>query len=169
MNFHTRSVFRFELMQEWRVIALTLVIAFLLKQLPWHGWLLALRPDFILIMLLFWAQRRADGIGFGLAFVLGIMADVQDGVVLGQHALAYCVGVFLVQYFRRRLAMFTLPHQALQMFPLLLLTEIVALVAGWMSSRTPQGVWVLVSAATGALLWWGVAYAGKMPAAQIDK
>ena len=123
----------------------------------------------MLIVLLFWAQRRTDGIGFGLAFGLGILTDVQDGVVLGQHALAYCVGVFLVHYFRRRLSMFTLHHQALQMFPLLLLTEVVALVAGWMSTRTPQGAWVLASAATGALLWWVVAYAGRMPAAQTEK
>lgn len=151
------------------MIALSLVIAFLLKQIPWHGWLLTLRPDFMLIVLLFWAQRRNEGLGFGLAFGLGIFTDVQDGVVLGQHALAYCVGVFLVQYFRRRLAMFTLPHQALQMFPLLLLTEVVALVAGWMSTRTPQGAWVLASAITGTLLWWAVAYAGKMPAAQTEK
>lgn len=151
------------------MIALSLLIAFLLKQIPWHGWLLTLRPDFMLIVLLFWAQRRNEGVGFSLAFGLGILTDVQDGVVLGQHALAYCVGVFLVQYFRRRLAMFTLPHQALQMFPLLLLTQVVALVAGWMSMRTPQDAWVLASTATGALLWWAVAYAGKMPAAQIYK
>ncbi len=169
MKFHNRSALKFEPMQEWRMIGLTLLTAFLLKQIPWQGWLLTLRPDFMLIALLFWAQRRTEGIGFGIAFGLGILADVQDGVVLGQHALSYCVGVFLVQYFSRRLAMFTLPHQALQMFPLLLLTEIVALVAGWMSTRTPQGAWVLASAATGSLLWWAVAYAGKMPAAQIEK
>lgn len=169
MKFHDRPSLKFEPMQEWRMIGLTLVIAFLLKQIPWHGWLLTLRPDFMLIILLFWAQRRNEGIGFGLAFALGILTDVQDGVVLGQHALAYCVGVFLVQYFQRRLAMFTLPHQAMQMFPLLLLTEVVVLVAGWMSTRTPQGAWILLSAVTGTLLWWAVAYAGKMPAAQIEK
>jgi rod shape-determining protein MreD len=98
--------------------------------------------------------------------VLGIAADVQDGVVLGQHALAYCVGVFLVQFFRRRLAMFTLPHQALQIFPLLLLTEVVALMAGWMSARAPHGGWVFASALTGTLLWWLMATAGRMPAAR---
>lgn len=169
MNYE-RSAFppRFEPRQEWRVIGLTLLVAFLLKQAPWHGWTLLLRPDFVLIMLLFWAQRRQDGISFGLAFALGLITDVQDGVVLGQHALAYCVGVFLVQHFRRRLAMFTLRHQAMQMFPLLLLTEVVALVAGWISTRTPQGGWVIASAFTGMLLWWAVAYAGKMPAARAE-
>lgn len=164
MNFRPHTPLRFEPRQDWRIIALTLLAAFLLKQIPWHGWALLFRPDFVLIVLLFWAQRRQDGISFGLAFALGLVTDVQDGVVLGQHALAYCVGVFLVQFFSRRLAMFTLRHQALQMFPLLLLTELVALVAGWASTRTPQGGWVFASAFTGMLLWWAVAYAGKMPA-----
>lgn len=168
MKFHLPSHMRVATLQEGRIIALSLGVAFLLKQIPWAGWALMLRPDFVLVVLLFWAQRRLDGVGFGLAFAMGILTDVQDGAVLGQHALAYCVGVFLVEYFRRRLAMFTLPHQALQMFPLLLLTEVVALVAGWMSTRTPQGAWMLLSAATGTLLWWAVAYAGKMPAAQTE-
>jgi rod shape-determining protein MreD len=168
MNFDLPSFPRLAQRQEWRVIALTLLLAFLLKQIPWQGWALLLRPDFVLVMLLFWAQRREAGISFGLAFALGLVTDVQDGVVLGQHALAYCVGVFLVQHFRRRLAMFTLRHQALQMFPLLLLTEVVVLVAGWFSTRTPQGGWVLAAAFTGTLLWWAIAYAGKMPAARTE-
>lgn len=168
MNLHTSSFPRFEPRHEWRTVVITLLAAFLLKQIPWQGWALLFRPDFVLVVLLFWAQRRREGIGFGLAFALGLLTDVQDGVVLGQHALAYCVGVFLVQVFRRRLAMFTLRQQAMQMFPLLLLTEVVALVAGWLSTRTPQGGWVLASAFTGMLLWWAVAYAGKMPASSAE-
>lgn len=168
MNFDMQPFPGPDARQEWRVIGITLLIAFLLKQIPWQGWALLLRPDFVLVMLLFWAQRREVGISFGLAFALGLVTDVQDGVVLGQHGLAYCVGVFLVQNFQRRLAMFTLRHQALQIFPLLLLTEIVALVAGWISTRTPQGGWVIASAITGTLLWWAVAYAGKMPAARTE-
>jgi rod shape-determining protein MreD len=168
MNFDSRSFPKLGPRNEWRMIALTLALAFLLKQIPWQGWGLLFRPDFVLVVLLFWAQRREAGVGFSLAFALGLVTDVQDGVVLGQHAMAYCVGVFLVQFFRRRLAMFTLRHQALQMFPLLLLTEVVALVAGWISTRTPQGGWVLASAFTGTLLWWAVAYAGKMPAARTE-
>ncbi len=166
MNFRSSPLPKHDPRDEWRVIALSLLVAFLLKQIPWQGWALLFRPDFVLVMLLFWAQRRHNGISFGLAFALGLLADVQDGVVLGQHALSYCVGIFLVQHFRRRLAMFPLRHQVLQIFPLLLLAEVVALVAGWLSTRTPQAGWVMASAFTGTLLWWMVAYAGKMPAAR---
>lgn len=156
----------FDATHGWRMVTFTLLAAFLLKQVPWHGIGLMVRPDFVLVILLFWAQRRQHGVSLGLAFLLGVFADVQDGVVLGQHALAYSVGVFLVQYFRRRLAMFTLAQQALQIFPLLLLVEVVALMAGWMSTRTPHGGWVFASAFSGTLLWWAVAAAGKMPAAK---
>lgn len=166
MRFALPDFGKFDRRQEWRVIALTLLFAFLLKQIPWQGWALVLRPDFVLVMLLFWAQRRQEGISFALAFVLGLVSDVQDGIVLGQHALAYCTGVFLVQHFRRRLAMFPLKHQVLQIFPLLLLTEVVVMVAGWLSTRTPQAGWDFASAITGTLLWWAVAHAGKMPAAR---
>jgi rod shape-determining protein MreD len=152
--------------RDWRTLALTLAAAFVLKQFPWEGWALLIRPDFVLVMLLFWAQRWPESVGLGLAFLLGLLADVQDGVVLGQHALAYCIGVFLVQFFSRRLVMFTLPRQAMQMLPLLLLTEVVALAAGWLSARSPQDGWGFLSAAVGALLWWVVAAAGKMPAAR---
>ncbi|KAB2308669.1 rod shape-determining protein MreD [Betaproteobacteria bacterium SCN2] len=168
MNYDLQSFPKIDPRQEWRVIGLTLLAAFLLKQIPWHGWALLFRPDFVLIVLLFWAQRRQDGISFGLAFALGLVTDVQDGVVLGQHALAYCAGVFLVQHFRRRLFMFTLWRQAMQIFPLLLLAEVAALVVGWVSTRTPQPGWVLATSFTGTLLWLIVAYAGKMPAARTE-
>ncbi|NWG40095.1 MAG: rod shape-determining protein MreD [Hydrogenophilaceae bacterium] len=150
----------------WRIMVLSLAVAFILKQLHWHGVGLMIRPDFVLVGLLFWAQRRHQGLGLGLAFLLGILADVQDGAVLGQHSLAYCVGIFLVLFFKRRLAMFTLPQQALQIFPLLLLAEVIALMAGWMTTRTPQGGWVFLSAFTGTLLWWVMAAVWKMPAAR---
>lgn len=150
----------------WKAIIVTLIFAFLLKQLPWSGWLLVIRPDFVLVMLLFWAQRRQQDIGLAAAFLLGILADVQDGIVLGQHALAYTIGVFLVQHFSRRLAMFILKHQAIQIFLLFMLVESVSLAAGWVSSRSLQDGWFFVSAISAALLWWLVAWAGKMPAAR---
>lgn len=150
----------------WRLILLTIVLAFIFKQLPWHGWALLVRPDFVLVMLLFWAQRQPQSVGLGLAFTLGLFADVQDGVVLGQHALAYCVGVFMVRFFSRRLVMFSLPHQTMQMLPLLVLVQVVALAAGWISGRSPQDGWVFVAAVSNTLLWWLVARLGKMPTVQ---
>lgn len=149
----------------WGVILLTLLLALAMKLLPWSGWGLTLRPDFLLVVLLVWAQKRPSLVGMALAWPLGLLADIQDGVVLGQHALGYVVGVYLVQYLHRRLMQFALPFQTIHIFVILLLVEVVTLVIGWISGRTPQLGTIFTAAPIGAVLWYLVAYLGKVPAA----
>jgi rod shape-determining protein MreD len=149
----------------WGVILASLVLALALKLLPWSGWTLTLRPDFVLIVLLIWAQKRPSLVGMGLAWLLGLLADIQDGVVLGQYALGYVVGVYLVQYLQRRLMQFALHFQAMHVFAILLLVEVVTLVVGWISGKSPQIHMIFIAAPVGALLWYGLAYLSRMPAA----
>jgi rod shape-determining protein MreD len=149
----------------WAVILVTLLVALAMELLPWSGWGLVLRPDFVLIALLLWAQKRPSLVGMGLAWPLGLLADMQDGVVLGQHALAYVVGVYLVQHLQRRLVQFALHYQAMHIFVVLLLVEVVTVVIGWTSGKTPQLLESFIAAPIGAVLWYGLAYVGTMPAA----
>ncbi|MGA7181668.1 MAG: rod shape-determining protein MreD [Thiobacillaceae bacterium] len=149
----------------WGMILLTLLLALAMKLMPWSGSGLALRPDFLLVVLLIWAQKRPTLVGMALAWPLGLLADIQDGVVLGQHALGYVVGVFLVQYLQRRLMQFALPFQAMHIFVILLLVEVVTLVIGWTSGKTPQLGTILTAAPIGAVLWYLLAYLAKIPAA----
>ena len=44
-------------------MGLTLLIAVLFKQIPWEGWWLTMRPDFVLIEVLFWALHRPSRVG----------------------------------------------------------------------------------------------------------
>lgn len=149
----------------WGAILLTLLAALAMKLLPWSGWGLTLRPDFMLIVLLVWAQKRPSLVGMALAWPLGLLADLQDGVVLGQHALGYVVGVFLVQYLHRRLMQFALPFQALHIFVILMLVEAVTLVIGWVSGKTPELRMLFTAVPIGAVLWYWVASLSRMPAA----
>ncbi len=149
----------------WGAILTSLLLALVLKLLPWSGWGLTLRPDFLLIVLLIWAQKRPSLVGMALAWPLGLLADIQDGVVLGQHALGYVVGVFLVQYLQRRLMQFALLFQAMHVFVILLLVEVATLVIGWISGKSPQIHMIFVAAPIGAVLWYGLAHLSRMPAA----
>jgi rod shape-determining protein MreD len=149
----------------WGFILLTLLLALMVKQLPWSGWALAVRPDFLLVVLLFWAQKRPSLVGMALAWPLGLFADIQDGIVLGQHALAYVVSVFLVQYFLRRLLQFSLFFQALQLFVILLVADAVTLAVGWTSGRIPQASMIFVAVPASTILWYVLARIGKMPEA----
>lgn len=137
----------------WGIIAASLVVALLLRLLPWSGWALSLRPDFVLLALLYWGMHRPSVAGLGLAFFLGLVTDVLDGLMLGQYALAYVGANFVVQLVHRRLRVFSPWQQALHMFGVLLGSQIVAVFAGTLAGRAFDDWIFFLSALTGALLW----------------
>lgn len=138
----------------WRHIFGSLLLAVLLEQFPWTGWALALRPDFVLVGVLFWVLYQPARIGFGAAFFLGLLADFQDGVVFGQHAIAYALGVYLVLFLRLRLLQFDPLRMAAQMFPVFLAVQLVVLLTGWLSINPPDSLAILLPVLGSTLLWY---------------
>ena len=141
----------------WRRILGSLTLAVLLEQLPWSGLALALRPDFVLVGVLFWTLHQPARISFGAAFFLGLLADFQDGAVFGQHAIAYVTGVYLVLFLRLRLLPFDPLPQAAQLLPILLTVQLVVLLAGWLAINPPAGLALLLPVLSSTVLWYLVA------------
>ena len=141
----------------WRRILGTLLLAVLLEQLPWAGWTLALRPDFVLVGVLFWSLHQPARIGFGTAFFLGLLADFQDGAVFGQHAIAYVIGVYLLLFLRLRLLQFDPLRQAAQLFPILLTVQLTVLLVGWLAVNPPIGLAMLLPVFSSTVLWYLIA------------
>ena len=138
----------------WRPIVGTLALAVLLEQLPWSGLALLLRPDFVLVGVLFWALYQTGRIAFGAAFVFGLLADFQDGVVFGQHAIAYVIAVYLVLFLRLRLLQFDPFRQAAQLFPILLTAQLAVLLIGWLAVKPPVNLAILMPVAGSTVLWY---------------
>ena len=46
-------------------------------------------PDLLALVLVFWNVHQPRRVGVGLAFMFGLLMDVHQGALLGQHALAY--------------------------------------------------------------------------------
>ena len=145
------------LLGSWRHILGSLTLAVLLEQLPWAGWALVLRPDFVLVGVLFWTLHQPARIGFATAFFLGLLADFQDGVVFSQHAIAYAIGVYLVLYLRLRLLQFDPLRQAAQLFPILLAVQLIVLLVGWLAVNPPAGLIMLLPVLGSTVLWYLVA------------
>jgi rod shape-determining protein MreD len=141
----------------WRRILGTLTLAVLLEQLPWSGLALALRPDFVLVGVLFWTLHQPARISFGAAFFLGLLADFQEGAVFGQHAIAYVVGVYLVLFLRLRLLQFDPLRQAAQLFPILLTVQLTVLLVGWLAVNPPVGLAMLLPVLSSTVLWYLIA------------
>ncbi len=137
-------------------IVLTLALALLFNLLPWPD--SAGVPDLTATVLAFWCIHQPRRIGIGVAWMLGLLLDVGNGALLGQHALAYSVLAFLAISVHRRILWFPLWQQALHLLLLLLSTQLLTLVIrvaagaafpGWSyfaSSLICAAMWPVVSA-----------------------
>ena len=96
-------------------VVVSIVIALMLTMLPLPGPVDTFRPDWIALMLIFWAISVPASYGVGVAWVVGIVLDVTQGTLLGQHALALLAVVFVTAKF----------HLLMRVFPLLQLTATV--------------------------------------------
>lgn len=134
-------------------ILLTLAASLLLNLLPWPGLVLLFRPDFVALALLFWAIREPRKLGIGAAWLLGLLMDISDGVILGQHALAYIFAVYAAIVLHRRILRFTLWQQALHVLLLLLLSQAAMLLIRLFGGALFPGFGYFMASFTGAALW----------------
>src|SRR5438477_10745130 len=95
--------------------------ALFLNFLPWRD--LRVVPDFAALVLAFWCVRQPRLVGLGIGWTLGLFSDAGNGVLLGQHALAYSLLAFLSLWLSRRILWFGPMLQALHIALILLAAE----------------------------------------------
>lgn len=136
----------------WFVV-LTLALALVANTLPTSGVALALKPDFVALALLYWCIQAPRYVGVGVAWTVGLVMDVVDATLFGQHALAYAVLAYGAEFFRRRVLRFPLWQQAVQVAALLMACAGLVL-AVRMIGGAPLPRWTyVVPPLVGALLW----------------
>jgi rod shape-determining protein MreD len=132
-------------------VGFTLLLACLFNMVP-LGRVPAM-PDFLAVTLMFWIVHEPRRVGVGVAFMFGLLMDVNDGAVLGQHALAYTVLGFLAVTVHRRLAGFSALSQMFQVFPLLLAAHAVSLTVRTFAGGMFPGWGLFLAPVFEALLW----------------
>lgn len=110
-------------------------------------------PDVLAVVLVFWTVHQPSRVGIVAAFVFGLLMDVHQSGLLGQHALAYAVLSFFAITMHRRLLWFSVPLQAAQVFPLFLVAHAIALIVRMLAGGVFPGGWILLSPVLEALLW----------------
>jgi rod shape-determining protein MreD len=136
----------------WFVL-LSLLVGLLLNLLPASGAVLAYRPDVLALVLLYWCIQEPRYVGVGTAWIVGLLMDVGDATVFGQHALAYAVLAYGAEYFRRRVLRFPLWQQAAQVAVLLLVCAGLVLVVRYVGGAALPSWTYVAPPLVGALLW----------------
>lgn len=69
-------------------------------------------PDWLALALVFWTVHQPFRVGMTAAFALGLVLDVHQGALLGQHALSYSVLSYLAIAIHRRVLWFGMAAQS---------------------------------------------------------
>jgi len=138
--------------QPWFIL-FTLFIGLIANLLPLSGIAETLKPDFLALVLLYWCIQEPRFVGVGSAWLLGLLMDVGDATLFGQHALAYAVLAYAAEYFRRRVLRFPLWQQAAQVAVLLALCAgLVMLIRTIGGAPVPRWTY-MAPPLVGAFLW----------------
>lgn len=95
------------------MILLTLLIAVLASIMPLPLSVDAFRPDWVLIVLIYWCMALPGRVNIITAWVMGFLMDVLLGSVLGVHAAAMAISVFIVVGNYQKIRNFSIWQQAL--------------------------------------------------------
>lgn len=134
-------------------ITITVVVALILAIVPLPDAVVAVRPDFLLLVVIYWSLSAPRLAGLMFAWLCGLAIDLLTGVLLGQHALAFLLIAFLTHKFQLRMRIFPIWQQTLTVSMLLALYQFVVF---WIDGviGAPVTTWARwIPVFTGALLW----------------
>lgn len=132
-------------------IFLSLLVTFLLNFLPWGT--TAGIPDFVALTLVFWSIHQPRKVGIGVAFMMGLLMDVHTASLLGENALAYTLLTYFAITIHRRVLWFAPLKQALYVFPLFLLAQIIQAAIQFLVNGKFPGLLFFTQSAVTAALW----------------
>lgn len=79
------------------VIAATFVVASMMNVYPLSFALASYRPMMLILVLIFWAMYQPKYVGVGVAFLVGLAADLLLDTHLGHQAFCAVVAVFVIR------------------------------------------------------------------------
>ena len=131
----------------WGSLLLALIANMLpLGRTPWM-------PDIVALVLVFWSVHQPQRVGIGVAFFFGLVMDVHQAALLGQHALAYTALSFFAITIHRRLLWFSVPSQAVQVLPLFAAAHAIELALRLAAGGIFPGFHILLAPLMESILW----------------
>ncbi|HEX9687200.1 MAG TPA: rod shape-determining protein MreD [Burkholderiales bacterium] len=144
-------------------IALTLIGALMLNLLPWAGAWLWVKPDFVALVVLYWCIEQPRKVGFISAWMMGLLMDIADGTLLGQHALAYSILAYAGIVLHRRVRMFSGTPQMVHVLVLLLMNDLIVLAIRLVAGADFPGLQYFLGSFVAAALWLPLGALLKLP------
>ena len=136
-----------------RIGLITIIGAFMLAIIPLPDWAIEYRPDWVTLVLIYWAMAMPTRVGVTIAWFAGLLLDVSYGTLMGQHAIGMVLVIYVIHIQHQRLRMASLMQQAIVIFFLLLIKQLLTLWVDGMVGRAPGSWLYFMPTITSTLLW----------------
>ncbi|GGC57679.1 rod shape-determining protein MreD [Marinobacter halophilus] len=130
-------------------VVLALVLSISLFPVGWFEF----RPEWLGLVVFYWTFRAPAQFGILMAWCLGLLLDVLESAPLGTNALGMALIAFLVLTIHQRLRMHPLPQQALMVFLLLGINQMLVHFIKQLLGADSAGFSYLWPALTSAIAW----------------
>lgn len=131
---------------------LSIGVAMVFNIIPWSTPTLNLTPDWVLLVLIYWALAIPESASVGKAWFVGLLFDVLTGQLLGQYALAYAVSIFISVKQHKRIRQFPIIQQSFFVCLILLVAQVLFFWVERINGQfVPLQFWLTIL--TGGLVW----------------
>lgn len=122
------------------MILLSFIVALILNIAPLPQWAEILRPQWVVLVLIYWVIALPDRVGVFIGWIVGLFFDVASGALLGQNAIAMAFISYLAIKLHLRIRIFPLWQQAMSILILVAMYQMIVLWIKGMTGMTTGGL-----------------------------
>jgi rod shape-determining protein MreD len=130
-----------------------IVAALMLAIAPMPDWASPFRPDWVALTLIYWAMTLPRTYSIGTAWIVGIVLDVAQGTLLGQHAIALCFVAYIAVKFHLQFRVFPTSQMSATVFAILAFYQFILFWVNGVAGVNAPAVTYWGPVITGALIW----------------
>ena len=132
---------------------MTFVVGFVLSALPLPETIIDWRPCWLAMLLIYWCMALPERVGILSAWLLGLLFDVQQSFILGQHALGFIFLAYVIIKNHKRMRVYPLLQQSLVVCLYLLIFQAIMLLVMLLSGTITYTWFYWLPAFTSMLIW----------------
>lgn len=135
------------------IIVLSLVISVMLAVIPLPSWATFWRPDWTVMVLIYWCIAIPHRVGAITGWLVGIIHDLLNDTLLGQQALGLCLVAYLSVKLHKQIRLYPLWQQAIVVGGLIAMRELLGAWIQYLVGHSQAGWTYFYPALTSMILW----------------